>query len=250
MDKNLRIYSDKAVVDYYRAQSDLFPSEAYLVERHFPDHGRILDVGVGGGRTSAPLAARASRYVGIDYSGAMVEACRTRFPELEFHEANAVDLSRFEDGSFDAVMFAFNGIDYITLDAHRAACLREIARVLAPGGVFVFSSHNARALIYRAALADASPHKALWRLARASYKSIGLAARNIASGVYVRGEGVIMDPTHGGLETYTSTPAAIGPQLAQAGLELLEIVGGHYPARAPDFMQPWFYYATEKKRPF
>lgn len=247
MDNNLRIYNDKTVVDYYRAQSDLFPSEAYLVDRYFPDRGRILDVGVGGGRTSAALAARASRYVGVDYSGAMIEACRKRFPEFEFHEANAVDLTQFADAAFDAVMFAFNGIDYITSDPQRAMCLKEIARVLTSKGVFVLSSHNARALIYRAMLAGAAPHKALWRLARASYKSVGLAARNLASGVYARGAGVILDPTHGGLETYTSTPATIAPQLAQAGFELLDIVGGHYPARAPDFMQPWFYYAARKQ---
>lgn len=247
MDNNLRIYNDKAVVDYYREQSDLFSSEAYLVERYFPDRGRILDIGVGGGRTSAALAARASRYVGVDYSEAMIEACRKRFPDLEFHEANAIDLSQFADATFDAVMFAFNGIDYIADDTQRAMCLKEIARVLAPDGVFVFSSHNARALIYRAALAGAAPHKALWRLARASYKSVGLAARNLASGAYARGAGVILDPTHGGLETYTSTPATIAPQLARAGFERLEVVGGHHPARAPDFMQPWFYYAARKQ---
>ena len=67
MDKNLRIYSDKAVDDYYRAQSDLFPSEAYLVERHFPDHGRILDVGhedphCSHGVQHGPVAVRAVRF--------------------------------------------------------------------------------------------------------------------------------------------------------------------------------------------
>lgn len=247
MDKNLSIYSDKSVVDHYRAQSELFASEAYLVERYFPERTRLLDIGVGGGRTAGPLSARASDYVGIDYSAAMVGACRARFPDLDFREANAADLSQFADASFDCAMFAFNGIDYITNDGQRAECFREIARVLAPGGMFVFSSHNARALVYRASLADAAPHQAVWRLMRSIYKSVGLVSRNVPSGAYSRGEGYIVDPTHGGLETYVSTPATIAPQLDAAGFELVETVGGHHPARASDIMQSWFYYAARKK---
>ncbi|MFV0279914.1 MAG: class I SAM-dependent methyltransferase [Rhodoblastus sp.] len=246
MDKNLSIYSDKSVVDYYRTQSELFASEAHLVERYFPERARLLDIGVGGGRTAGPLSARASEYVGLDYSAAMVDACRARFPGLDFREANAADLSQFTDSSFDCAMFAFNGIDYITVDAQRADCFREIARVLAPGGMFVFSSHNARTLVYRASLADAAPHQVVWRLTRSIYKSIGLVFRNVGSGAYARGEGYIVDPTHGGLETYVSTPATIVPQLAAAGFELVETIGGHYPARASDVMEPWFYYAARK----
>jgi 2-polyprenyl-3-methyl-5-hydroxy-6-metoxy-1,4-benzoquinol methylase len=41
-----------------------------------PEGGSVLDVGVGGGATSLPLAPKASRIVGVDASEAMLEAFR------------------------------------------------------------------------------------------------------------------------------------------------------------------------------
>jgi hypothetical protein len=41
---------------------------------------------------------------------AMIEAGQTKFPQLDFMAADAVDLSAFQDESFDEVVFSFNGI--------------------------------------------------------------------------------------------------------------------------------------------
>lgn len=247
MDKNLTIYNKTEVVGYYKAQSELFDCEAHLVDRHFRNRPRILDIGVGGGRTTTALSAIASRYTGVDYSLAMVEACRERFPHLEFMQADASNMGEFADASYDAAMFSFNGIDTLTSDELRHSCLQEICRVLAPGGIFIFSSHNAGALACRPVFKDAAMHQAIWRVVRALFVSFPLAKRHISSGAFAKGEGYLIDPTHGGLEMYVSTPQTMIPQLEHAGFEVLESVGGHYPARAPDFMQPWFYYAARKK---
>jgi ubiquinone/menaquinone biosynthesis C-methylase UbiE len=106
----------------------------------------VLDLGVGGGRTAGPLSKIASCYVGLDYSQGMVAICRARDPRLELHHGDATDLSRFENRHFDAVVFLATGVDYIRTDEDRVKCLREVARVSKPGGVFVVSSHNAQAI--------------------------------------------------------------------------------------------------------
>jgi SAM-dependent methyltransferase len=47
----------------------------------------------------------------------------------------------FASGSFDFVLFSFNGIDYVN-HSDRLTILKEIRRVLRPGGWFCFSTHN------------------------------------------------------------------------------------------------------------
>jgi SAM-dependent methyltransferase len=131
------------VAEYAAGAAELFPQERPIFER-FRDHylcKRVLDIGVGGGRTTSILAPRASRYVGIDYSQAMVDACKSRYPYADVRQGDARDLSDFAEQSFDFVMFSFNGIDNAD-HGERQVILRQIARVLIIGGVFTFSSHN------------------------------------------------------------------------------------------------------------
>ena len=120
-----------------------------LFETYIPPGSAILDLGVGGGRTTSYLANRASRYVGVDYAAAMVKACQAKFPDLEFVVADAANLSIFPDASFDVVVFAFNGIDYVLPEQSRRSCFEHIRRVLKAKGVLIFSSHNARAVLIR-----------------------------------------------------------------------------------------------------
>ena len=50
-------------------------------------------------------------------------------------------MSHFAHGTFDLVIFSYNGIDYVA-HVDRLKILAEIRRVLKRGGVFFFSSHN------------------------------------------------------------------------------------------------------------
>ncbi len=102
---------------------------------------RILDLGVGAGRTVPFLRAISEDYVGVDFSAEMVDASRRKYPDVRIEVGDARDLSRFTDGSFDLVVFSWNGIDAVDHD-DRALVLREVARVLSSEGVFLFSTHN------------------------------------------------------------------------------------------------------------
>ena len=105
---------------------------------------KMLDIGVGGGRTTIYFAKLAKEYVGIDYSDHMIEACKKRFSgegNISFKLADVRELRDFKDNDFDLVLFSFNGLDYIN-HQDRIKALKEIKRVLKKGGVFVFSSHN------------------------------------------------------------------------------------------------------------
>ena len=128
---------------YEQAGTFLQPDEQTLMERfgEVIRGGRVLDIGVGAGRTTAFLAPMAGSYLGIDYSPRMVTLARHRCANARIEEADARDLSRHPAACFDFVLFSNCGID--SLDpGDRLRILAEVRRVLAPGGRFAFATHN------------------------------------------------------------------------------------------------------------
>ena len=108
--------------------------------RHAVGGRPILDIGVGGGRTAPLMREISDDYCGIDYAPAMVALARRRFPDLPFVLMDARQLD-FADDCFGLAIFSYNGIDSVDL-AGQQAILREVHRVLLPGGYFVFSAMN------------------------------------------------------------------------------------------------------------
>ena len=98
---------------------------------------RILDVATGTGLVAFALArAGAGEVVGVDQSEEMLAAARARLaaeptlsPRLRFERAEAERLP-FADGEFDALTFTYL-LRYVD---DRLATMRELARVLRPGG--------------------------------------------------------------------------------------------------------------------
>jgi len=146
---NLEIYNRPDVAADYAVLDYLTPCERLLFDLHIKPGAAILDLGVGGGRTTPYLSSKASRYVGVDYAPEMIRACRQKYPGLEFLVAEASNLSALEASSFDAVVCAFNGLDYVIPDEARALCFKECWRVLKPEGVLLFSSYNPRSILVR-----------------------------------------------------------------------------------------------------
>ena len=103
---------------------------------------RVLDLGCGPGVSTFVLAQElgpGASLVGVDLSRAMITRANrhaeTRFPELEnvrFEQADATRLA-FADGAFDLAV----GHSFLYLVSDRDAVLREVRRVLAPGGTLV-----------------------------------------------------------------------------------------------------------------
>jgi len=246
-DPNLEKYNEPEVVDYYKKAEGLQPSEAYLFKRYLKPGMSILDIGVGGGRTTPYLSKIAARYVGADYSNAMVEVCKKRFPALEFCHADATDMRVFQDNEFDAVVFSFNGIDAIRSHEERAKCLKEIARILKSGGIFIFSSHNARVLGVWPQYRGARGYQMAWRTIRAFGKSLSLFWRQVRRATYAPGQGFVKDPVHGGMDHYVSIPETMTPQLQAVALNVLEIVAGPSRKIRIRAIVPWYYYACTKR---
>jgi len=92
---------------------------------------RLLDLGCGTGNYTLAFREAGFEVEGLDLSAEMLAKARDKAPDLRWHHGDARALP-FESERFDAVscVLATHHIDPL------AQALREIARVLRPGGVF------------------------------------------------------------------------------------------------------------------
>jgi SAM-dependent methyltransferase len=141
-------YEDPRVVTRY-ATVGLWPAEESLVLDYIPDDAKVLDLGCGGGRTAVALAELGLDVVGIDISEAMVRLARQQASiagvEAVFEVGDATALA-LPESSFDAVLFAYNGMELLPEKKGKEQAIQSIAEVLKPGGVFIFSVHSIFAL--------------------------------------------------------------------------------------------------------
>jgi demethylmenaquinone methyltransferase / 2-methoxy-6-polyprenyl-1,4-benzoquinol methylase len=147
---------------------------SFLVSRvEVSPDDRVLDVATGTGAVALELVRRhGCRVVGLDQSPHMLATARARIahagldPRIELVEGHADELP-FPDAAFDGLTFTYL-LRYVD---DPAATLRELARVVRPGGIV-------------AALEFGIPRRAVWRSLWELYVRIGLpvAGRLISPG--------------------------------------------------------------------
>lgn len=101
----------------------------------------VLDLACGAGRHAAELEAAGARVVGLDLSPAMLHGARQRSRALLVRgDMRALP---FRDRSFGLVVNLFTSFGYFRSDAEHGLVVRQVARVLEPGGRFVLDYLNA-----------------------------------------------------------------------------------------------------------
>lgn len=250
---NREVFERPDVVDDYACEATLMPAERTILDRYRPDYvgKRVLDLGVGGGRTASALATSAADYIGLDFSEAMVAACRKRFPQWNFSCADARDLSMFREESFDFVLFSYNGLDYVGHE-DRKRVLREVLRVLRKGGVFAFSSHNLEGSAgatswWRVAFRRRTPAELIGALRR-SGRSLRNRLHHAGTQIRTESYAILNDRAHNfGLRTYYITADAQSEQLRQVGFTgSVEIFGDDGLSLAASLNRQFLHYVVRK----
>ncbi|WBC17897.1 class I SAM-dependent methyltransferase [Micromonospora sp. WMMA1998] len=105
------------------------------------DGGPVLELAVGTGRVALPLAARGLAVEGVEASPEMVARLRAK-PGGEHMPVAIGDMADVPvAGPYRLVFLVFNTL-FNLVDAERqAACFRNVARVLTPGGAFVVETY-------------------------------------------------------------------------------------------------------------
>ena len=105
----------------------------------------VLDIGCGLGRLSRPLAERAERVIAIDVSSEMIERARLlneHLDNVEWIHGDGESLQPVTDGSVDGCV-SHVVFRHIPDPAIILGYVREIGRVLRPGGFAAFELSNA-----------------------------------------------------------------------------------------------------------
>jgi ubiquinone/menaquinone biosynthesis C-methylase UbiE len=154
-DRNHQVYVASEIVNHYSQLRQLQPAEQTILNLLSNEWSsvKMLDIGVGGGRTTQHFSGVVQEYIGIDYAQEMITACQKRFPtstqassrSRKFELGDARDMRQFANDSFDFILFSFNGLDSLShLD--RLQVFQEISRIGKSGGYFFFSSHSLQGL--------------------------------------------------------------------------------------------------------
>ena len=104
-----------------------------LVDAH-PNES-ILDAACGSGKYTTEFHKAGAVVVGVDFSQAMLDRAVRKHPQLTFRFADLSEPLPFDDTTFDKVNCA-QALKHLS---DLPAVFAEIARVLRPGGAFVFS---------------------------------------------------------------------------------------------------------------
>jgi 2-polyprenyl-6-hydroxyphenyl methylase/3-demethylubiquinone-9 3-methyltransferase len=149
-------FFDRAAADYSEQHG---PGEKLLAHRlalirslaQFRATDRVLEIGCGPGNHLLPLAGLFAGALGTDLSRRMIEIALQRCHEqglggkVWFQPDNAETLAGVPDRSFD-VAFCVGAFEHMV---DKGAVLRNVARVLEPGGRFVCLTPNGDWLWYR-----------------------------------------------------------------------------------------------------
>jgi len=135
-------YFDEAVAARYdESSAEMFdpavvdPAVDLLVQ--LAGEGRALELGIGTGRIAVPLAQRGVPVHGIEMSKAMVARLRAKPGADEIGVTIGDFATTTVEGTFAVAYLVFNTIGNLTTQAAQAACFRNVAAHLEPGGCFL-----------------------------------------------------------------------------------------------------------------
>ncbi len=148
MRNDLTLY-DKVAQDWWsdeirwvRTLKNLVPGRLSWMDRQIDWAGReVLDLGCAGGFMAEALAARGATVTGIDPAAQAIAAAKAHAAQTGLcirYDVGVGEALPYADASFDAVVC----VDVLEHVRDLPQVLAEIARVLRPGGLFLFDTIN------------------------------------------------------------------------------------------------------------
>ncbi len=189
-----------------------FASTLRLIERYFPAHGRICDIGGGPGRYTLELLRRGYAVTLFDLSEAEIRFARALLQKNglaaeEYLVGDARDLGPLADASFDAALL-MGPMYHILEPKERATALHELKRILKPGSPAIIAYLNSWGIL-KTGLTDMPDQYQDNTYLHSMLNERAFAGQNLS----------------GFTECYWSTPDLALDEIKQAGLEVVNYIG-------------------------
>ncbi len=155
---NLQIYDDVAAnwwsddIRWVRTLKNLVPGRLSWFDKQIDWQGKaVLDLGCAGGFMAEALVERGAIVTGIDPAGQAIEAARAHAKQGGLtigYDVGVGENLPYATASFDVVVC----VDVLEHVSDLSLVLSEVARVLKPGGVFLYDTINRNKVAQLAAI--------------------------------------------------------------------------------------------------
>ena len=122
----------------------------HYIHKMLPDNGSIIELGAGTGRYSVALAREGYTVTAVELAERNYELLLKNgkgIKNLRICRGDALDLSRFEDSSFDLTL-VFGPLYHLYNPDDQNTALREAVRVTKPGGMIMVAFLSVHAILY------------------------------------------------------------------------------------------------------
>ena len=141
INKTYDFFNEDARLNRSKAARVEFLTTTRYIEQYLTPGASILDIGAGAGEYSLYFARRGYQVSALELADNNIRAFREKLrPEdgIDLVQGNAVNLSRYADESFDAVLL-FGPLYHLHAEADRQKCIAEARRVCKKGGTLFFA---------------------------------------------------------------------------------------------------------------
>ncbi|MCI6955979.1 MAG: class I SAM-dependent methyltransferase [Candidatus Faecousia sp.] len=139
--KIYEVFHEDTRLNHSKAARVEFLTTVRVIEEYVKPGDRILDVGAGAGEYSLYFARKGYRVSALELTDSNIRAFRAKLtPEdaIGLVQGNALDLSRYEEASFDAVLL-FGPLYHLGKTEDQLRCIAQAKRVCKPGGKLFFA---------------------------------------------------------------------------------------------------------------
>lgn len=135
------LFNEDSRLNYSKAARVEFLTTVRYIEKYLKEGDKILDIGAGAGEYSFYFARKGYEVSAIELADANIATFRKKLKsedKIDLVQGNALDLSRYEDKSFDIVLL-FGPLYHLQNDADKLKCISEAKRVCKDGGIIFFA---------------------------------------------------------------------------------------------------------------